>query len=39
VGSRPRGGIDGLFYALLLVQVFCFALAGPSLTWRPRRAR
>ena len=29
MGFRPRGGIDGLFLALLLVQVFCFALAWP----------
>ena len=27
LGFRPRGGISGLFFAFLLVQVFCFALA------------
>lgn len=29
LGFRPRGGVDGLLYAFLLVQVFCFALAWP----------
>ncbi|HEY8509048.1 MAG TPA: ABC transporter permease [Steroidobacteraceae bacterium] len=27
LGFRPRGGVPGLFYAFLLVQIFCFALA------------